>query len=156
MLSFLKKKTTPLTNIFPSNFMDIHNHLIPEIDDGAKTLNDSVELIKRMYSYGIKNFMCTPHIMGGVYDNTPEIINQKLNELQGLILTTAFAAPMVAASGAITSLINGITGGGEESSDSAVAEKLDLILAAIKEGGDVIIDGNKVGESLMLASVKSS
>ena len=63
---------------------------------------------------------------------------------------------MVAASGAITSLINGITGGGEESSDSVVAEKLDLILAAIKEGGDVIIDGNKVGESLMLASVKSS
>ena len=77
-------------------------------------------------------------------------------KVQGLILTTAFAAPMVAASGAITSLINGITGGGEESSDSAVAEKLDLILAAIKEGGDVIIDGNKVGESLMLASVKSS
>ena len=84
------------------------------------------------------------------------IETEKLNELQGLILTTAFAAPMVAASGAITSLINGITGGGEESSDSAVAEKLDLILAAIKEGGDVIIDGNKVGESLMLASVKSS
>jgi len=87
MLSFLKKKTTPLTNIFPSNFMDIHNHLIPEIDDGAKTLNDSVELIKRMYSYGIKNFMCTPHIMGGVYDNTPEIINQKLNELQAHLKT---------------------------------------------------------------------
>ena len=84
------------------------------------------------------------------------IETEKLNELQGLILTTAFAAPMVAASGAITSLINGITGGGEESSDSVVAEKLDLILAAIKEGGDVIIDGNKVGESLMLASVKSS
>ena len=91
-----------------------------------------------------------------IKDALSGIETEKLNELQGLVMTTAFAAPMVAASGAITSLINGITGGGEESSDSAVAEKLDLILAAIKEGGDVIIDGNKVGESLMLASVKSS
>ena len=32
-------------------------------------------------------------------------------------------------------------------------EKLDAILAAIKEGGDVYIDGNKAGESLMLAAV---
>ena len=85
------------------------------------------------------------------------IETEKLNELQGLVMTTAFAAPMVAASGAISGLINGITGGGGEGkSDTVVAEKLDLILAAIKEGGDVIIDGNKVGESLMLASAKSS
>lgn len=84
------------------------------------------------------------------------IETEKLNELQGLIMTTAFAAPAVAAAGAITSLINGITGGGEEGGDDAVAQKLDEILQAIREGGDVYMDGNKVGESLMLSSVKSS
>lgn len=84
------------------------------------------------------------------------IETEKLNELQGLIMTTAFAAPAVAAAGAITSLINGITGGGEEGGDDAVTQKLDEILQAIREGGDVYMDGNKVGESLMLSSVKSS
>lgn len=84
------------------------------------------------------------------------IETEKLNELQGLIMTTAFAAPAVAAAGAITSLINGITGGGEEGGDDAVAQKLDEILQAIREGGDVYMDGNKVGESLMLSTVKSS
>lgn len=82
---------------------------------------------------------------------------EKLEELKGLVMTTAFAAPMVAATGAITSMIQGISGGGEQSkSDPAMIEKLDAILAAIKEGGDVYIDGNKAGESLMLAAVKSS
>lgn len=85
------------------------------------------------------------------------IDSAKIDELKDLVITTAFAAPMVAAAGAITSLINGVTGGGgEESSDPVLAEKLDAILAAIQEGGDVYMDGNKVGESLMLASVKSS
>ena len=85
------------------------------------------------------------------------IDSAKIDELKDLVITTAFAAPMVAAAGAITSLINGVTGGGgEESSDTVLAEKLDAILAAIQEGGDVYMDGNKVGESLMLSSVKSS
>jgi hypothetical protein len=82
---------------------------------------------------------------------------EKLEELKGLVMTTAFAAPMVAATGAITSMIQGISGGGEQSkSDPAMIEKLDAILSAIKEGGDVYIDGNKAGQSLMLAAVKSS
>ena len=85
------------------------------------------------------------------------IDSAKIDELKDLVITTAFAAPMVAAAGAITSLINGVTGGGgEESSDPVLAEKLDAILAAIQEGGDVYMDGNKVGESLMLSTVKSS
>lgn len=82
---------------------------------------------------------------------------EKLDEIKDLVITTAFAAPMVAASGAITSLINGITGGdGDSKSDPAMIEKLDAILAAIKQGGDVYIDGNKAGQSLMLASNKSA
>ena len=82
---------------------------------------------------------------------------EKLEEIKDLVMTTAFAAPMVAATGAITSMIQGISGGGDQSkSDPAMIEKLDAILSAIKEGGDVYIDGNKAGQSLMLAAVKSS
>jgi len=82
MRSFFNNPKKSITALFPENFVDIHNHLIPGIDDGAKSLDESVTLIKRMHNYGIKNFICTPHIMSVLYENTPEIINEKLSILQ--------------------------------------------------------------------------
>ena len=81
MFSIFKKDKTSLTTVFPENFVDIHSHLLPGIDDGAKTLDASVALIQRMRGYGIKNFVTTPHIMEDVWDNTPSIIQGKLKEL---------------------------------------------------------------------------
>ena len=78
---FFKKKKTPLNKLFPQGFVDIHSHLLPGIDDGAKDLETSIALIQKMSSYGIKNFITTPHILGDVYPNTPEIINSKLKEV---------------------------------------------------------------------------
>ena len=83
---FLKKKEIPLTEFFPKGFVDIHSHVLPGIDDGAKDLETSITLIQKMASFGIKNFVTTPHILGDVYPNTPTIIKEKLqlvkNELQ--------------------------------------------------------------------------
>lgn len=80
MLSFFKKKT-PLIKHFPLDFVDIHSHLLPNIDDGSKSFEESASLIKRLNSYGIKNFVATPHIMDGVWNNTSSIIQTKLYEL---------------------------------------------------------------------------
>jgi tyrosine-protein phosphatase YwqE len=79
---FFKKKTIPITNLFDENFVDIHSHLLPGIDDGAKNLNDSIELITRMRSFGIKNFVTTPHVLGDIYPNSSETILQKLAEVK--------------------------------------------------------------------------
>lgn len=75
---FFKKKITPINELLPSNFIDIHSHLLPGIDDGAKSIEESIQLIKTMRSYGIKNITTTPHILGSFWPNTPEIINEKL------------------------------------------------------------------------------
>tara|TARA_R110002126_G_scaffold286935_1_gene439217 strand:+ start:1964 stop:2710 length:747 start_codon:yes stop_codon:yes gene_type:complete len=75
---FLKGKTIPLDEFFPKGFIDIHSHLLPGVDDGATDLDTSMALIQRMSSFGIKNFITTPHILGDVYPNTPAIINNKL------------------------------------------------------------------------------
>ena len=80
---------------------------------------------------------------------------EKLEEIKDLVMTTAFAAPAVAATGAITDLISGITGG-QQGSNDAVAAKIDELIAVVKEGGDVFIDGSKAGNALVLASSKSS
>lgn len=76
---FFKKKRVPLTTFFNDSFVDIHSHLLPGIDDGAKDMDDSLKLIKKMSSYGIKNFITTPHVMGEFYPNSSELILEKLS-----------------------------------------------------------------------------
>ena len=53
---------------------DVHSHFIPGIDDGAKTIEDSLELIGAMEKMGYTKVITTPHIMSDYYRNTPEII----------------------------------------------------------------------------------
>ncbi len=79
---FFKRKEIPLNEFFPNGFVDIHSHLLPGIDDGSPDLDTSIELIQKMSSYGIKNFVTTPHILGEMYPNTPEIIKEKLQLVQ--------------------------------------------------------------------------
>ena len=78
----------------------------------------------------------------------------KLDEIKELVMTTAIAAPMVAATGAITELINGISGGSEKDNNSQLVAKLDELISIVKAGGDVIMDGNKVGHTISLNSYK--
>tara|TARA_R110001583_G_scaffold50469_5_gene157547 strand:+ start:16480 stop:17235 length:756 start_codon:yes stop_codon:yes gene_type:complete len=80
MFSFFKIKKN-LTSQFPTDFVDIHSHLLPNIDDGSKSFEESASLIKRLNSYGIKNFVTTPHIIDGVWNNSLATINTKLFEL---------------------------------------------------------------------------
>ncbi len=53
---------------------DMHSHLIPKIDDGVKSEEESIDLIKRFYNLGFRKIITTPHIMGDFYRNTPEVI----------------------------------------------------------------------------------
>jgi len=61
---------------------DFHSHLIPGIDDGAQTMEDSIELIKGLVELGFKKIITTPHCMVDYYRNTPEIINSGLAKVQ--------------------------------------------------------------------------
>lgn len=58
---------------------DMHSHLLPGIDDGAKNIEESIELIREMYSMGYRKIITTPHVMSDYYRNTPEIIKSKLD-----------------------------------------------------------------------------
>ena len=62
--------------------VDMHSHLIPGIDDGAKTLEDSISLIKRLKDYGLRKIITTPHVMTEYYRNTPEIIRLGLEDVR--------------------------------------------------------------------------
>ena len=79
---FFSKKRIPLTDFFTNSFVDIHSHLLPGIDDGAKDIDTSIALILKMASYGIKNFITTPHVLGNVYPNSTAVIKEKLTVVQ--------------------------------------------------------------------------
>jgi protein-tyrosine phosphatase len=60
---------------------DMHSHLIPGIDDGVKTLEDSLRLIRKLSSLGYKKLITTPHINSN-YNNSPAIIRRGLEALR--------------------------------------------------------------------------
>ncbi|MFV0560032.1 MAG: tyrosine-protein phosphatase [Enterococcus sp.] len=41
--------------------MDLHCHILPGIDDGAKNLNESLAMAKKAVDQGITHILCTPH-----------------------------------------------------------------------------------------------
>lgn len=73
--------------------IDLHCHILPGVDDGAQTLEDSLDMVRKAISQGITHLMCTPHHNNGKYNNpAPEIIQQveslqKEIDLRGLKLT---------------------------------------------------------------------
>lgn len=79
----------------------------------------------------------------------------KLEEVKDLIATTAFAAPAVAATGAISSLIQGITGGSDDTTTNA---KLDELIEAVKSGANVrvYLDSDDITKRTVIESTSLS
>lgn len=61
--------------------IDIHCHILPGIDDGAKHMEESVAMAKAAVSQGIHTIIATPHHKNGRYDNPKESIIQGVAEL---------------------------------------------------------------------------
>lgn len=79
MFHFLRKNAV-LKDLIPSDYVDIHSHLLPGIDDGAVAIEDTLFLIHELQKMGFKQFITTPHIYTTVWDNSTAIIQQKYNE----------------------------------------------------------------------------
>ena len=62
----------------PSIITDIHSHLIPGIDDGVKSMDESIAMIKCYIDLGYTKLITTPHIMSHRYPNTSSILRQGL------------------------------------------------------------------------------
>jgi len=77
--------------------VDMHSHLIPGIDDGSKSMEESLELIKRLSSYGLQKIITTPHVMSEYYKNTPEIISMGLEDLRKAVKAEGISIEIEAA-----------------------------------------------------------
>ncbi|BBN82618.1 tyrosine protein phosphatase [Pseudoalteromonas sp. A25] len=62
--------------------IDLHCHVLPGIDDGARTLADSMLLIDAAVQQGITHIVATPHIHFGTFDNNKLTIANALGEIK--------------------------------------------------------------------------
>lgn len=85
MFGLFSRKKEPSYN-FSTIGTDMHSHILPGIDDGAKNIGDSILLAKRFKELGYKKLVATPHVMADYFRNTPDIIHNALCKLrEGLL-----------------------------------------------------------------------
>jgi len=62
---------------------DLHCHMLPAIDDGARDLPTALEMARVAEADGITHVACTPHIYPGLFDNTPAGIAAAVESFSG-------------------------------------------------------------------------
>lgn len=86
MITRLRSLFTSTSSTIPAVTTDLHSHLIPGIDDGAKTMDESIEMIELFIAQGYTKLITTPHIMSHRYPNTRAIIEEGLQALKQELL----------------------------------------------------------------------
>lgn len=61
---------------------DIHNHVVPGVDDGSPDVETSIALIKHLNDWGIERIFASPHSTQDKFENTPQNIVGPVNELK--------------------------------------------------------------------------
>lgn len=75
--------TQTITNNEPNinKFIDIHSHILFDVDDGSKDLKQSIEMLNNAKSIGLTNIICTPHINFKEISCKKDIINENMKVL---------------------------------------------------------------------------
>jgi len=66
----------------PESFVDIHCHLLPELDDGAATWEESLAMAELAVADGISTVVVTPHQLGTYACNDGDMIRDRSKQLQ--------------------------------------------------------------------------
>lgn len=74
-----------------NKIVDIHSHILPGIDDGARSFKESIEILDLMKNKGITDIVCTPHYMKSTKYNQNnkekiELFHQLKQQYQGINL----------------------------------------------------------------------
>ena len=75
------KKHSMLSSGILEGSVDSHSHILFGVDDGIKTLEESLAVLKYEESLGVKELWCTPHIMEDMA-NTSEKLKERFEQLQ--------------------------------------------------------------------------
>lgn len=80
MWPFRKKQTLEESGFF-RGFTDWHCHILPGVDDGVQSMDESLRILAEYERLGVKEVWLTPHIMEDI-PNTPEKLRERFAELK--------------------------------------------------------------------------
>ena len=66
--------------------IDIHCHILPGLDDGPETLEESIEMSRIAYNDGIRTIVATPHYRPGSFEYPHELLQAKLDQLKAALV----------------------------------------------------------------------
>ena len=84
MFSWLTSSRTSINNLHELQF-DMHCHLLPGIDDGPESIEESLTIIQAMAALGYRGAVCTSHIFPEVYDNKADDMLRGVDSLQSVL-----------------------------------------------------------------------
>lgn len=64
--------------------IDIHNHILVNVDDGPKNKEEAIQLLKQAKSEGVSEIIATPHHLSPTYNNQREKVIEKIDELNSM------------------------------------------------------------------------
>lgn len=73
---------------------DIHCHILPGIDDGAKDTAISISLLEAMQQWGVSKIIATPHVTEETFENTPQTIAEAYGKLKSAMADADIQIPV--------------------------------------------------------------
>jgi tyrosine-protein phosphatase YwqE len=77
---------------------DLHSHLIPSIDDGSESMEQSLELVEELSNLGFQKLITTPHTMNHRFPNTKEDILNGFAKLKDAVVNRGIPVELEVAS----------------------------------------------------------
>lgn len=65
--------------------IDIHSHIVFEVDDGSKSIEDSIEMILEAEEAGFTDIIATPHYMESAYEVPRKQIKEKIDSIINIL-----------------------------------------------------------------------
>ncbi len=62
--------------------IDLHSHILPDLDDGASSWEEAVQMCSAAFQDGTRTMVATPHVFNGIYSPKSEQIEEKISELK--------------------------------------------------------------------------
>ncbi len=80
MSSFFFLNRSILNSGLLNGMTDVHSHLLPGVDDGIHSQEESYRACEYMSSIGVKRIFLTPHIMEDIPDNRPTVLQSRFGD----------------------------------------------------------------------------
>lgn len=79
---FGRGSTKPAARTVDLRARDCHTHIVPGVDDGSRSADESIAMLRLLHEAGARHVIATPHIFTGRFPNEPDDLRRAFGALQ--------------------------------------------------------------------------